>query len=147
VIFIDVLGFLTLSLLIVYILWCAIWKNAYRAFNSRWFGDIFSTYTYINPARCWYQRMRYGYSSDDVWSFDLYLLKLLPRALAEIRDSDMRSESISDKDWEDMIMGITNYKHIYACYDLQCPYSHNIFEQDFKKAMGLLTKHFTSLWI
>jgi hypothetical protein len=143
------LGVLTFSAFCAYIGYCALYRNPYRFFSSFWLEEIASLYLYTSPIKHIYQRLRYGCSDHDAWDFDKYLLAMLPVGLNHLRDSDM--VNLTEKEWNDILGGIKGYNHVYECmyeYDYgQCPYSHQKLEEDFEKAMELITKNFKGLWI
>lgn len=123
------------------------WRNNhYRLLCRPWWRSWTCWYTYFNPLKHVYQRIKYGCSDDDAWNFDQYFLKVIPIGLTHVRESGLAPD-LPEKDWNMMIEGIGGYRHIFECYEIDCPVSHNKLREDFEQAMALLTKHFDRLWI
>lgn len=144
--FLTLLGLLTLWAFTIWVLYVAIYKNGYRLFCGMWWKEVFRPGSYLFELKHYYQRLRYGISYSDAWDFDTHLLKIIPIGLEHVRDSGLAPD-LSPKDWDDMIEGIRNDRHIRKCHDLDCPLSHTQIQKDFEHAMKLLTKHFDMLWI
>lgn len=138
-------------LFLAYFTYCAFYCNPYKFFTSSWLETIASLYLYISPIKHIYQRLKYGCSWEDAWNFDQYLLtQVLPTGLNHLRESNL--VNLAEKEYNDMLGGIEAYYHMYECpYEYSsledCPYSHKKIEEDFEKAMSLITKHFKGLWI
>ncbi len=122
-------------------------ENPYRLLCRSWWRRWFCWYVYSRQIRHYYERLKYGCSWDDAWNFDQYFLDVVPIGLSHVRESPLSPDSISEKDWNNMIVSLIAYKHALGCYEVDCPISHTKLREDFERAMGLLTKHFDKLWI
>lgn len=146
---IHVIGLITCSLIIIWLLYVGVYRNPYRVFCWPWFKEIVRPGTYIFELRHYYERLRYGISYSDSWDLDSHLLKIIPIGLKHVRDSAFAPD-ISEKDWNDMINGLESHRHyVDDCrlLEKECPISHKQLEKDFKRSMELLSRHFSSLWI
>jgi hypothetical protein len=144
---VHILGWIVVSLCISWVIYIAFRKTGYRLFCRTWWKDVLTPHTYIYELKHYYQRLRYGISDSDIWSFDTYMLGVMIIGLKHLKECDLVADHISEKEWRDMIEGIESIDHIYKCLDIDCPMSHKQIMIDFNKGMQLFTRHFTRLWI
>lgn len=147
--FFHFLGIITFTLIVSWITYVAYHKSGYRLFCSSWWQANLNWYTYWYEINHYYQRLRYGISHSDCWSFDTHLLKVMIWGLKDLKNAGGFAPNLEDDEWATIINGLENYHHTYDCGDVECYLSdrHGFIEDDFSKAMQLITKHFKGLWI
>lgn len=116
----------------------------------------------------WYQRARYGYSTQDLWSFDFYLARMLIRALPAFKNStdthalylleddqalySKMYSTISEEEiqamqerWDDMIDNII--AGLQRMYKENGDIGYEIEDyEEAKRAMHLIAEHIGHLW-
>ncbi len=92
------------------------------------------------------ERGEKGYSYQDVWNTDLYLLKLISEMLNELAAVTMAyPPEMSYEEWIKFLKTLSkDFKSLYLEVDLM-EYKEN-FKERFEYAMSRLTKHFFDFW-
>lgn len=93
------------------------------------------------------QRIKYGYSDRDIWSFDSFLAKVIAGGIREVADYGGYPSEYEDNPnrWKDELNFIADQFEWYARHQ----FSFQEFkekEDDFHKAWIMLEENFGGLW-
>lgn len=100
-------------------------------YPSNWFGNIKKIFYYFR--RC-FQRGRYGVSRYDVWSFDLYLLKVFENGI-NIFKKDCYSYPgyLTEEEWQNILTHLEELVKIVQIDGVDCEEANKYYNKDNKR--------------
>ncbi len=111
--------------------------ETYYWFYRLWFNGIV---TIPSRIKCFYQRGRYGFSYQDVWSIDWYLLHILPPMIRQLQRDKQGYPAMLVKEGEDdpngdkgMAIWMEILDKMASGFELK-----NAWEDDYPKVVGVL---------
>lgn len=126
------------------------WWESYLFWpTERWYQDI--KYLFKTKVPCYFQRARYGYSDEDVWSLDSYLCSVISGSVGKLRKHICgypTEKGMTFKKWGKILKQIEDgFKEGDQVGDYTLPPTvQKKAERRFQNGAKLFIRYFFSLW-